>query len=281
MIAGGTQTIQVGDVTVTILDVYGIPETLGKLIPVPAEERSPEDDAVLARTEELPVQCILVRAPGAMVLVDAGDYEAEFDAAKRQNFHPAGLLERLAALGVAPEDVQHVVITHGHGDHYNRLTVERGGAYEVAFPNALSYLGRGDWDNAERQAMVGRAGSLDARTLGVVSAADRLFAVDGNLNLAATVSILAAPGETPGHQILRVRSAGQTLYCIGDLYHHPIEVLHPNWMVPWADAEANLRSRRSIAEAAVTENARLIATHILGVGRIEKTPSGVRWVEAD
>lgn len=279
MIPGGTQTFRLGDVTITILDVYGIPETLGKLIPAPAEERTAEDEVALARTEELPVQCILVRAPGGAVLVDAGDYEAEFDGAKRVNFNPPDLLERLAAIGVAPGDVEHVVITHAHGDHYNRLTIERGGSYEVAFPNARCYLGKGDWDDADRQARVDEAGSLDARTLGVVNQAGRLVAVAGDLDLVPGVSILAAPGETAGHQVLRVRSAGQTLYCIGDLYHHPVEVVHPNWMVPWANAEANLQSRRSIAEAALAENALLVATHIRGVGRLERTVSGVRWVE--
>ncbi|HEX5414852.1 MAG TPA: MBL fold metallo-hydrolase, partial [Chloroflexota bacterium] len=191
-----------------------------------------------------------------------------------------GVLERLAALGVAPEEIEHVVITHAHGDHYNRLTVKRDGAYQLAFPNARCYLGASDWTSDYCQSELQKADSLDTRTLGVVHGAGRLVPVDGELNLAPNVSILPAPGETPGHQILRVRAGGQTLYCIGDLYHHPIEVIHPTWMSPWGNPTTNVRSRQSVAEAALADNALLVATHIRGVGRLERHDGGVRWVES-
>jgi len=279
MISGGTHAIQLGDFRVTILDMYGIPEKLSKLIDAPADERSAEDEAVLAREEELPVQCILVQGPGISVLVDAGDYEAALDGAKRTNYHPPDLLSRLAHIGVRPEGIGHVVITHGHGDHYNALTVARGDQRQLTFPDAHCYLGSGDWENPERQAALGDANSLDGRTLGVLSQHGRLVPVAGDQSLGPGVTIVATPGETPGHQALRVSSGGQTLYCVGDLYHHPIEVVHSAWMVPWANRDANLQSRRAVSEAALAEDALLIATHIRGVGQLRSYGAGVEWVD--
>ncbi len=92
-----------------------------------------------------------------------------------------------------------------------------------------------------------------------------------------TFQILPAPGETPGHQIVRVRSAGRTLYCLGDLYHHPVEVEQPTWAAHWNDRAAALASRQALVAAALAEDALLVATHIPGVGRLTKTDDGVQW----
>src|SRR5262249_20699372 len=75
-------------------------------------------------------------------------------------------------------------------------------------------------------------------------------------------------------------SEGRTLYCVGDLHHDPVEIAHPDWMVRWADPESNLASRRRFVEAAVAEEALLIATRILPLGRLERTRAYVTSVEA-
>ena len=41
--------------------------------------------------------------------------------------------------------------------------------------------------------------------------------------------MLAMPGETAGHQGLRVESLGSRFYWIGDLMHHQIEAAHLDW----------------------------------------------------
>jgi glyoxylase-like metal-dependent hydrolase (beta-lactamase superfamily II) len=101
--------------------------------------------------------------------------------------------------------------------------------------------------------------------------------VDDETILNDDVRIIPMPGETPGHQIVRVASGGQTLHCVGDLYHHPLEVEAPSCRVEWADATTTTASRAWLVEAAVSEEALLIATHIAGFGRLQPTASGVAW----
>ncbi len=98
-------------------------------------------------------------------------------------------------------------------------------------------------------------------------------------HLLPAVRVLTAPGESPGHQILRVHSDGQTLYCLGDLYHDPLEVKHPTWMARWADVNTALASRLRLVEFALAEDALLVPAH-MSPGRLEQTAHGVRWVEA-
>ncbi len=105
-----------------------------------------------------------------------------------------------------------------------------------------------------------------------------LHLVAGDLDLGHGLRICHTPGETPGHQTLRLESAGQVLYCVGDLYHHIVEVEQPTWSVTWADAAANVLSRQQIAGAALAEKAKLIATHIRGLGQLQQVDNGICWL---
>jgi glyoxylase-like metal-dependent hydrolase (beta-lactamase superfamily II) len=104
--------------------------------------------------------------------------------------------------------------------------------------------------------------------------------VEAPVPLAEGIQILPAPGETPGHQIVRVRSQGETLYIVGDLFHHAVEVEHPEWMVGWANPETMRATRGWLLHEALTDHAQLIAAHIATPGRIERTDSGLRWRDA-
>ena len=277
--AGDVQTITLGAVTVAVINVYDIPTRLGDMIDVPESERTPRESVLFEQTENLSVQCIYVQGPGLSVLVDAGAYDATYDSSDRSDDQPPpDLITRLAELGVRPSDVAHVVITHCHGDHYNATTSAHGSQVLPTFPNARYYVGQADWDEPRLQDALGKPDSLESRTLGVLRREGCLVTVEGDRDLGGGVQIVAAPGETRGHQIVRIRSYDHVLYCLGDLFHHPVEVEHPTWMVRWADRDANLASRRSLAEAALAENALLVATHIRGIGRLQRTSSGVVWV---
>jgi glyoxylase-like metal-dependent hydrolase (beta-lactamase superfamily II) len=220
--------------------------------------------------------------PGASVLVDAGDYalSAPPDSPYLPSNYqpPPDLKAQLLEIGVRPEDVTHLVITHAHFDHYNGVTTELDGRYAPCFPNARCFLGKADWEHPETQAALQDPNSLENRTLGVLHREGLLELVEGDRDLVPGVSIIASSGESPGHQIVHVHSEGQTLYCLGDLYHHSIEVEQPTWMVTWANPDAILASRHALVKASLEENALLIAAHIPSVGRLEGTPSGARWV---
>jgi glyoxylase-like metal-dependent hydrolase (beta-lactamase superfamily II) len=178
---------------------------------------------------------------------------------------------------VRPEDITHLVITHAHDDHFAGATERRGDAYEPRFPRARCYAGRADW---VQNAALREPDSIEGRTLGVLQERGQLELVDGDLDLTPAVRIVAAPGETPGHVVVRVNSNGQTLYCLGDLYHHPVEVEQPSWVPHDRDRAAKMASRAALTEAALAENALLLVAHIPGFGRLRRTPTGVTWVPA-
>jgi glyoxylase-like metal-dependent hydrolase (beta-lactamase superfamily II) len=115
----------------------------------------------------------------------------------------------------------------------------------------------------------------------VLRQADLLELVSGRREIAPGITILPAPGETPGHQIVRVQSDGQTFYALGDLIHSEVEVEHPDWMVTWATAEPMLASRLRLLDDALAEHALLMAAHIGSLGRLERDGAGqLTWASA-
>jgi glyoxylase-like metal-dependent hydrolase (beta-lactamase superfamily II) len=270
------RSIRVGAATVTMINVGDVRFSLGGWLIVPEAERPP----YFADWLPFPIQCVHIASPGLSLLVDASFYEVDPNSPHAIPGYqpPPELPAALAEAAVRPEAIDHVVITHIHHDHINGLTRQQGDSFMPCFPNARHFLSQADWEQA--QDALQKPESVESRTLGVLSSAGLLEKVDGRRDLGSGVAIIPAPGETRGHQIVRVHSGGQTLYCLGDLYHHPIEVERQEWAAQWADADLIRASRRALVEAALAEDALLIATHIDGIGRLERAGSGVIWVAA-
>jgi glyoxylase-like metal-dependent hydrolase (beta-lactamase superfamily II) len=277
-------TFALGSAQVTLLNAGDMGVRLADEYAVPEEVWRQGYTELFDQPSVLPSLSVYVELHGVRVLVDANDYRAtvtpESSFALANYTPPPPLPAQLMSIGVQPEDIDHVVITHAHWDHYAGMTTLGANGYAPTFPNARYYLGAADWRNAEVQQALQEQTSLEARTLGVLWKAGDLQLVEAPTQLADGIDILPAPGETPGHQVVRVQSAGQTLFIIGDLLHHAIELPHPDWMVTWADAEMMRETRRWLLNDALARNARLIAAHIASVGRIERDGDGLRWRDA-
>ena len=187
-----------------------------------------------------------------------------------------GLAAALGALGIAPEGVTDVIFTHAHDDHFVGALREVGGELRPRFPNARHLIGRADWEGNSRRAepdgdLARRLGALDARGL--------LVPIAGEHEVAPGVTILPAPGESPGHQIVRVASQGEIFYALGDLFHHPSELAHLDWYSPWNDPATMRDSRARFLAEAVPNGAVALFTHALfpGWGRIVRDGAGYRW----
>ncbi|HLJ80365.1 MAG TPA: MBL fold metallo-hydrolase, partial [Ktedonobacterales bacterium] len=161
------RTITLGAARVTILNAGDAIFDLTEEMDISESERQTAGDGVFVGPALYPTQCVHIALPGASVLVDACDYDRCFgpDSPNRPaGYTPLSLPEMLATLGVRPEDVTHVVLTHAHFDHFSGVTMARDGARVPVFPNARYYLGRGDWENEETQMALREPGTLESDT---------------------------------------------------------------------------------------------------------------------
>ena len=268
----------IGAATVSaISDGSGRSSIMRELL-VPRDEWRREIEADDQDEIELGYNVAHVAIGDASILIDLGFDDPTPDSqwkAPRHQRSP-GVVAGLATLGVTPEAITHVLITHAHGDHVAGGSVERDGVWTPRYPNATHFIGRADW---EGNPACDDPRSLLARHLGPVAAAGRLELVDAEREVVPGVTMIAAPGESPGHCIVRVSSEGETFYFLGDLFHHPCEVPHIDWACRGRDAAALEQSRRKLIAAALPTGAILMTTHMPfpAFARLRDTPDGPLW----
>lgn len=249
---------------VSVINAGDLKADLSDWLRIRPEQAPSEYASVLSQPQAVPVQNVHIVAGAASVLVDATRFTFDSDPDFRLDGYtpPPSLIDQLEASGASPESIGHVVITHPHDDHISALLDED---EEPRFCNARHYIGAADWDWLERHAPDGEAFNILKR----LDVYRLLHRVEGDRSITHEVDILAAPGETPGHQVVRARLiSGQMLYCVGDLFHHEMEYANPDWQVYWCDAAANARSRARIMHMAREDNAAIVATHVRGIRRV-------------
>ncbi|MCA1669764.1 MAG: MBL fold metallo-hydrolase [Thermomicrobia bacterium] len=218
----------------------------------------------------------------ASILVDAGfddpdsAWGRKFATMWEETRRTPGVEAGLASIGVKPEAITHVITTHAHFDHYVGLTVEQVGGLVPRFPQARHLIGRADRETSRYgrpsdAEFVSRMEALEGRGL--------LDLVDGDRAVVPGVTMLHAPGESPGHAIVHVASRGEHFYALGDLLHHPCEVAHPDWILANRDQAAMRASRDRLFAMAVPQHATLVFSHapFPPWGRIVPDSDGFHW----
>jgi len=218
------------------------------------------DDGML----EIALGGFLVRTSDRVVLVDTGLGDLEAGEMKGGRF----LLE-LAALGVRPEDVTDVVLTHLHFDHVGWST--RHG--EIVFQNATYRCDARDWEHF--------VGPDPGATKKLRPLEGRLEPWHGSETLFAGLDTMAAPGHTPGSTIVVVSSGADRAMMLGDVVHCPVELLDDEW-AGMADVDPDLAKRTRIALAKELEGSDtpVAASHFPGMafGRLMRGSAKRSWV---
>ncbi|MBI5853274.1 MAG: MBL fold metallo-hydrolase [Planctomycetes bacterium] len=171
----------------------------------------------------LACRCLLIREDSRTILCETG-IGAFFEPKLRERFgvEEEGhvLLDNLRALGVLPEEVDVVLLSHLHFDHAGgALTAWQADApCELAFPNARWVVGRTAWERARHPHPRDRA-SFVPRLVELLAASERLELVDGDRSatLGPAYRLHASSGHTPGMLLIEVPADGGPLVFCADL----------------------------------------------------------------
>ena len=240
-------------------------------------------DAIQAR-----IQSWVIEADGRTILVDTGcgNHKVRPGIPVFDNLD-TDFLARLAAAGFAPDTIDLVVCSHLHVDHVGWNTMLVDGDWQPTFTNARYVFPAPDveyWDPDNRHKfpdMIGEAVNQGFFNDSVRPILDRRLAqiVSGSVEIADGVRLDPNPGHTPGCQTLTLSDGGETAMFVGDVLHHPLQILNPDWNSIFCEDAAQARAaRRHVLARAAAEDAILVPAHFAGdhAVRIAATPAGFR-----
>lgn len=268
---------RVGDFVVTAVN--------DGIVPIPAEVMvgmAPEEvkKALAGRFRpadpHVTIGTYLVEHGGSRTLIDTGS---------RNLMGPTlgKLLKNLAVLGVTPDQIDRIALTHLHPDHAGGMLDDEGGAI---FPKAEVFI-----SVDEEKYWLGGEPPTDA--LGIADQVntyasklrkvygDRWHAI-GEEEVIPGMRREALPGHTPGHSGYHLSSGKDELLIWGDITHVPVvQIPHPDVGLAFdVDVELARATRRRILDRISADKLAIGGMHLEfpGFGHVVRNSSGYEYV---
>ncbi len=281
-------SLTVGNVEILALNDQESALPLSRIFPsVPAEAWAPYQQRYpegFTGTENLRVhfESYLLRSQGRTILVDTGMGSMATNPGAVTNI-AAGvdgrLMAELQAVGVRPEDVDTVFLTHLHPDHVGWNLSQRGSSPTAAFPRARYVAHQADWDafrTPHDEEIFGF--KFWEETLGPLENLGVVESLSGEQALTSEITAIPTPGHTPGSMSLVIASAGQRAYILGDVFHGPTQVTETGWQFVFdMDPALAVQTRTRMLDRAEAENATMAVSHHGGFGRVVRVEGRRYW----
>jgi glyoxylase-like metal-dependent hydrolase (beta-lactamase superfamily II) len=213
----GYQQIKVGDVVVTALNdgqFEAAPEWVAGLDAAGLEKQL--QATFRPFPPRITLNAFLLEAGGRKILVDAGAGN-KFGAAL------GAVAKRLKAVGVAPDDIDTILLTHAHVDHVGGLTDDAGAPVFAKAELVVNAIEHAFWLSEENRSRApeGAQDAFKAAQAGLKAYASRTRLIEDGAAPVPGVRARLFPGHTPGHTGYQVDSGPDTLLIWGDIVHLP------------------------------------------------------------
>ena len=182
-------------------------------------------------------------------------------------------VEHLQTLGMKPDEVTNILLTHSHGDHVGGLLQDG----KKVFPNAVIWLDPRElefWKSSRNRDLLEQCLKLygEPKFLTPDEKSGVVFPEIVAVDLA---------GHTPGHCGFLISSGDRKLLVVGDLLHNgAVQIARPDISIQYdSDPKKAAEVRRATMKRAAEENWLFTATHLPfpGVGSLKPEGAGFRF----
>lgn len=250
-------------------------------------EQSADEVKALAKANRIdadryehPFTPVVVNTGKQLVLFDTGNGSLRDEVEQMKGRLPAGnLVARLAEAGYQPEDIDVVVITHGHPDHIGGLT--KGG--QPVFSKARYVFGVADFDFWKKGENVREARKLNREVYVKICLplADRSTFIKPGDAVVPGITAVDAFGHSPGLMAFHIESDGKRLLNWADTCnHYAVSIQRPDIHLDVDDdKEKAAATRKRILDMVATEQIPVVGYHMPfpGAGYVERAGGSYRW----
>ena len=186
-------------------------------------------------------------------------------------------LQQLQTLGIKPDEVKNILLTHSHGDHVGGLVKDG----KKVFSNAVIWLDAREldfWKSGKSRDLLEQCRKLYGEPK--ILTPDEKSAV-----IFPEIVAVDLAGHTPGHLGFLIASGNKKLIVIGDLLHHgAVQFARPDISIQYDDdPEKAAQIRRKTMKRAAEEKLLFAAIHLPfpSVGYVKTDGDGFRFEPID
>jgi len=207
----------------------------------------------------IPFTVTFAQKDATLVVFDAGNGVTPATATNGK------MIANMAAAGIDPARVTHVIQSHFHGDHVNGLLNATNGA---AFPNAEIIVPAAEWAwwseaSNESRSPEGQRPNFANSARRFAPYAGKIRQIAAGAEVIPGITSIAAYGHTPGHTIYRIADGAEQMIFLSDVTNRP-ELMgpRPDWQIVFDfDGDAAATTRRRVLDMVATDRIRVTGYH--------------------
>jgi len=211
------------------------------------------------------IHSFLVETPTRRIIIDTGiGNDKQNRAQPIWNGRTGPFLANLAAAGCPADTIDTVLCTHLHVDHVGWNTILSDGGWIPTFRRARYLMGRTEFDHWKNVHEPSVAAIFDD-SIRPVSEAGLVDLIDAGHDVCKELTLVETPGHSPGHLSVHIRSRGEEALVIGDVAHHPCQMVHLDWCSTVdSDPKQAVSTRRELFSRFAGTPAVILGGHFVG-----------------
>ncbi len=231
----------------------------------------------------LALRLLLLRSPDGLIIVDTGignKLNEKLSKIYNVDHSKYNLHSELQKIGIYPEEVTDVIITHLHFDHVGGATYYDNGELKLTFPNAVHHMQGEQWHWGTNPSEKDRVSFIRENFLPILEQ-NKLNELQGPGTLYPGIDLLVMYGHTHGMQLPKIYDSSNTLLYCADLIPTASHIPLPYIMGYDNNPMTTLEEKKRILPQAVAENWIFVFEHdpFRPAGTVELTDKGYKLKE--
>ncbi len=197
------------------------------------------------------------------ILIDTGigtDWDEKFVKIYRLDQSVYTLQKSFDKLGIKPEEITDVLLTHLHFDHTGGSTILKDGNWIPAFPNAKYYIQKKHFEWAMNPTDRDRGSFIQNRFI-PLHKEGLLYFVDGDVSFDDEIDFLTINGHTSFQQMIKIHDSSNTILYCGDLFPFTSHIPIPYVMGYDLQPIVTVQEKKKILPQAIEGNWKLFFEH--------------------